>query len=142
MASIVKISEASCIALQSMAYMAKTFPHLSSTHTIAAKIEVSEAHLSKVLQQLTKVGLALSIRGPAGGFRLAKEPKEINLIEIIETIEGKLTWNSSIKEQNTNDKSKCIMFGDLLEEVNDKIKNYLLNTSLLEITERYNHLYE
>lgn len=44
----------------------------------------------KVLRQLKKSGLVLSIKGASGGYRLSREPDQITLIQVIEAIEGKI----------------------------------------------------
>ncbi len=45
-------------------------------------------YLLKVLKQLVAAGLLLSFRGPSGGFKLAKKPDTVSLLEVIEAVEG------------------------------------------------------
>jgi DNA-binding IscR family transcriptional regulator len=42
----------------------------------------------KVLAQLVKAGPARSVKGPGGGYSLARVPKEITLLDIIEAVGG------------------------------------------------------
>src|SRR6187551_1450153 len=49
---------------------------------------VSSSYLLKHLQALTGAGLLLSVPGPKGGYRLAREPAHISLLEIVLAIEG------------------------------------------------------
>jgi Rrf2 family protein len=49
---------------------------------------VSESYLLKHMQALTKAGICESVPGPAGGYRLARKPREITLLDIVEAIEG------------------------------------------------------
>jgi Rrf2 family protein len=49
---------------------------------------VSESYLLKHMQALTKAGICESIPGPAGGYRLAREPDQITLLDVVEAIEG------------------------------------------------------
>src|SRR5437016_7938012 len=44
--------------------------------------------VSKVLKELLQSGLLVSHRGIKGGYRLAKEPDQISLVEIISAMEG------------------------------------------------------
>jgi Rrf2 family protein len=49
---------------------------------------VSESYLLKHMQALTKAGLCESVSGPTGGYRLAREPGQITLLDVFEAIEG------------------------------------------------------
>lgn len=49
---------------------------------------VSESYLLKHMQALTKAGICESVSGPTGGYRLAREPDEITLLDVVEAIEG------------------------------------------------------
>ena len=53
-----------------MAFLAGKSDKPFSNKEMAGKPDVSEAHLSKVLQRLNKAGLITSYRGPKGGFML------------------------------------------------------------------------
>jgi len=44
--------------------------------------------LLKHMQALTKAGICESVSGPNGGYRLARKPREISLLDIVEAIEG------------------------------------------------------
>jgi len=69
----------------------------------------SENHLSKVFQRLSKHGFVKSIWGPKGGYYLAKPPDEITLLDIFETIEGKLEIKGCPFERVKCPFSSCIL---------------------------------
>lgn len=50
---------------------------------------VSESYLLKHLQALTGAGLLESVPGPKGGYRLARPPEQITLLDVVEAIEGR-----------------------------------------------------
>jgi Rrf2 family protein len=50
---------------------------------------VSESYLLKHLRALTAAGVIDAIPGPRGGYRLARPPSDITLLEIVEAIDGK-----------------------------------------------------
>jgi len=82
---------ASChYGLQAMFYIAlHSSEHKNvELNEIAVNQEIPKHFLSKILQLLVKHKLLLSMRGPNGGFRLSREPKEIALVEIVEAIDG------------------------------------------------------
>jgi len=55
--------------------------------------EVTPAFLTKIFQPLIKAGIVNSQRGVGGGFLLAKDPSEVNMLDILEAEEGKLKLN-------------------------------------------------
>jgi len=102
-----------------------------STKAIAQSFDVSEAHLSKVLQRLGKVGLLKSARGPRGGFTLARSPKEITLLDVFEAIEGSLNPDDCLFGTPMCDGESCVL-GTVLVQVNSLLRNHLEGTSLLD----------
>jgi Rrf2 family cysteine metabolism transcriptional repressor len=57
---------------------------------IAAMTQISHSYLEQLLSQLRKSGLVTSTRGAFGGYRLARPAHEIEVIEILEALEGSL----------------------------------------------------
>lgn len=55
---------------------------------ISKELNLPKEFVSKVLQTLTGTGIIASRKGQTGGFALAKEPKEIRLIHIVQAIDG------------------------------------------------------
>ncbi|KQS76381.1 Rrf2 family transcriptional regulator [Rhizobium sp. Leaf383] len=49
---------------------------------------VSTSYLLKHLQALSGVGILATMPGPKGGYRLAKAPREITLLDIVLAVEG------------------------------------------------------
>ena len=55
---------------------------------IARRRSIPHRFLQKVLRELERRGIVWAIRGPGGGYELAKAPKDITLLEIIEAVDG------------------------------------------------------
>jgi Rrf2 family protein len=83
-----------------MAGQKKTRPIAS--HIIARKRDISERFLLKVLKPLVSAQILTSIKGPNGGYRLAKPASDINLLEIIEAVDGPIRGHASIGEDDPN----------------------------------------
>ena len=132
MSSVLKISEAAVLALHGMAFLASNSDESSSTREIAVKLRVAEAHLSKVLQRLSKVGLVKSIRGPKGGFSLGKASDEISLLDIYESIDGKFESANCLFGDPIYSVDECIL-GGLVKSINEQVRSYLAETKLSQL---------
>lgn len=54
---------------------------------VATRYHISEAALAKAFQQLVRAGLSHGTRGVGGGYRLAKSPGEITVLDVIDVFE-------------------------------------------------------
>ena len=54
---------------------------------MAARQDISIDYLEQLLRKLRKAGLVRSVRGPRGGFHLARSPEEIPVWEIVDALE-------------------------------------------------------
>lgn len=70
---------------------------------IAAAYDISENHLMKVVHQLARSGVIESVRGKGGGVRLAREPEDIRIGQIVRTSEG----TAPVVECLSNDADPC-----------------------------------
>ena len=132
MKGILKISEAASLAMHTMALLAEDPDNVHSVNGIAKILNVSQNHLSKVLQRLSKAGFVESTRGPKGGFVLSLPAGELALLDVYESIEGKLVANECLLEKRICNGSDCI-FGGLLSDVQNEIRDYLSSRSLDDI---------
>ncbi len=128
---ILNLSEASVLAFHAAGLMAASTRRLTAA-AMASRLGVSEAHLSKVLQRLTRAGLLRSTRGPGGGFCLKRSPGEISLLDIYESIEGPLQLDDCLLEEKCCSGKNCLFRG-LLERVNLEFEDYLRSTRLATV---------
>ncbi len=133
MAQVFHISEAASIAMHSMTLLACEPDRMRTTHEMAEALHVSEAHLSKVLQRLNKAGLVKAVRGPKGGFILARPGDKIFLLDIFEAMEGPLSETTCLLGKPVCRGEKCIL-GGLIEDVNHEVRQYLSTTRLADLT--------
>ncbi len=61
---------------------------LVSSRTLAQHYGLPETYLAKHLQALVRAGLLQAVSGPKGGFRLARRPEQITVLDVVEAIEG------------------------------------------------------
>jgi len=131
MNNMLRLSEATSLALHSMILMSLKNGKMLQTKEIAEHLGCSSDHLSKVLQRLRKNNLVLSTRGPKGGSRLAKKPEQIALLEICEVIEGPFHLPNCMLDEPIC-RGECLLFGNLLKEFGEKLRAHLENTTLAD----------
>ena len=130
MSHVLKISEAASLAMHTMVWLASNPGH-QSTRKISQILNVSQNHLSKVMQRLVKAGLVESKRGPVGGFTLAVPAEEITLLEVYEIIEGPLKIHNCLFDQRICNSKDCIL-GELLGSISEQLREYLAKKRLNE----------
>jgi Rrf2 family protein len=132
MADIIKISDATALALHSMVHLAIDPGQQSTTAEIAEAFEASKHHLAKVHQRLTKGGLIISSRGPSGGVGLAKKPEEITLLEIYEVMEGAMICHPCLFGKTECPRAECVL-GTLLPGLAQQVRDYFEQTTLAKL---------
>ncbi len=135
MASAFKISNAAALALHAVTMLIQHPQAALSTHTIAAALQCSEAHLSKVMQRLVRAGLVNSTRGPKGGFKLAIKESELNVLGVLEAIEGPLGEGGCLLNPSQCDGKECL-FGALSVHVNAIVRKELSRISAADLRKR------
>src|SRR5262249_57708303 len=64
--------------------------------SIARAIGAPQNYLGKLLKALAEEGLVESQKGLGGGFRLARDPRTISLLDVVEPIEHVTRWSGCI----------------------------------------------
>ena len=73
--------------LRVLLYLALSPEATPTVKEIADSYDISKNHLMKVVNNLTKSGYVLAIRGRSGGLKLAQDPKKIILGEVVRDTE-------------------------------------------------------
>jgi Rrf2 family iron-sulfur cluster assembly transcriptional regulator len=98
---------------------------------------VPQSYLAKIFQSLHKSGIVQSHRGATGGFTLAKQPREILVLDIIESVEGPVIFQSCLA-----DAPECIIsqslpadctVRNLLAHAQKKFIEVLANTTIEDL---------
>ncbi|MDO8899031.1 MAG: Rrf2 family transcriptional regulator [Bacteroidales bacterium] len=130
MSKIVTLTEAASIALHGMIIVAKN-DNKANVVQIADLTKSSKHHVAKIFQRLVKDGLLDSHRGPSGGFSLKKSPSEITLLEIYESIEGRIEVTSCPHDKHICPFEKCIM-DNVTRKMTSDFKDHLKNNTVAD----------
>lgn len=94
-----KLTRASSYALHSLAYLASREGKEKEpvpSHKIAAERQIPERFLLKVLKPLAGVGILRSVKGPNGGYVLAKPVAKITFLDVVEAVEGPIRGSAPL----------------------------------------------
>lgn len=84
-----KLTHAASYGVHAMVHIAGQKPDVpQASHDIARVHKIPERFLLKVLKPMVSAGLLSSVKGPHGGYRLAKPAAQISLLDVIEAVEG------------------------------------------------------
>jgi len=89
--------------LRVLIYLALEPDRLATIPEMAGAYGISENHLMKVVHKLARGGTVESVRGKGGGVRLAREPGEIRLGQVIKASEG----DAAIVECFSAESNRC-----------------------------------
>jgi len=128
MANLLKLSEATALALHTMVMISQQDTPISAT-PMAKRLSASEAHVFKVLQQLVRSGLLRSKRGPHGGYLLARPAEEITLMDVYEVFEGPMRKDGCLFSQSVCGGLDCIL-GGLVQDVRTRVVDHFSSTTL------------
>jgi Rrf2 family protein len=84
-----KLSRTASYAVHGMVFIARRDDRPPVTgHVVAKELGIPESFLHRILVAMSRSGLVRSLKGPNGGYNLGKPAKAINLLDIIEAVEG------------------------------------------------------
>ena len=134
-----EMSRAASYAFHALAYMAqmKTNNPVQS-HRIAEERGIPKRFLLKVLKPLVDARILDSVKGPSGGYRLARGAGETRISDIILAVDEPIRATRCAPGAPVGcrgNKSRCLTH-DLWEELGNQIHLYLSSVSLADVVER------
>jgi Rrf2 family protein len=94
-----KLSRACSYALHALVHMVQEGQDRPvASHHIAQARGIPERFLLKVLKPLVSARVLQSVKGPNGGYRLAKPAAKITVLEVVEAVEGPIRGQAPLAE--------------------------------------------
>jgi Rrf2 family protein len=130
------ISKTGLLAIDAMTVLAG-WPRerYAAAGAIAESIDAPQNYLSKLLHGMARAGLVQSQKGRRGGFRLARSPESISLLEVIRCIETKERWTGCLlgREDCTDGHDPCAVHARWCE-LRDGYRRLLEETTIADLT--------
>lgn len=112
---------------------------LCTSKSLSAQFNIPPEVMGKVLQALVRNGLLLSVQGVKGGYTISRPLEKINVLEIIEAMDGRMKLASC----GINPPESCAQYGYCgietpVEIIQGKLVELFTEISLLDIKNKYN----
>lgn len=105
-----KLSHTSEYALRILSFMAKEPERLYSAKYLVEQLKISDKYLRRLMTDLAKAGFIKSIQGRDGGYSFAKNPGQIVLADIIDSVEGMEKYKGCVLGfDQCSDTNPCVM---------------------------------
>jgi Rrf2 family protein len=131
---MLKLTKKADYGLIALKHLAMNSPAGSSAKEIAETYGIPSPLLSKILQKLAKNGFLRSEQGTNGGYKLARDAREITALEVIRTIDGPIFLTACFTEHGyCCHTDKCIV-RDPLQKVHEGILRLLGNITIADMT--------
>ncbi len=132
------ITRASEYAILSLIVLSKASTPMDS-ETLSSQLSISKSFLAKILQSLAKNEILKSYKGVNGGFVLLKDAKDITMLDIMSSVEGKAPTVfdcSPSLEDCPSDKASLCTIWPFLNKLQGKIDTFLSELTLQDLLEQ------
>ena len=105
---------------------------------VARRQEISLSYLEQLFARMRRAGLVSGVRGPGGGYRLARAADSVTIADIIDAVNEpiKATRCDAASTQSCIGKQgRCIAHG-LWQEMGDRIQSFLVSVSLADVVQQ------
>lgn len=107
---------------------------LVSLSEIADRQQISLSYLEQLFVRLRRAGLVESVRGPGGGYRLARPPREIPIAEIMTAVDERLNAMGNCGEGDGCGGSQAVcLTHSLWEQLSAHVHVFLARTTLADV---------
>jgi Rrf2 family iron-sulfur cluster assembly transcriptional regulator len=102
---------------------------------ISEALDIPQAFLSKILQDLARKGILSSTKGPGGGFSLNCSPEDCSLYSLVEAVEGPLSEGECLLGLSLcAEETKCPLH-DTWKDIQDAFRQTMESTSVKDVVE-------
>jgi Rrf2 family cysteine metabolism transcriptional repressor len=125
-------AEYACLAVLELA-LRQERPEPARLVEVAGPNGIPERFLVQILLQLKGAGFVSSVRGAAGGYRLAVEPREISVWDIVQIVDGPTT--SALGEHHTSNSAGWRVLRHVWDETNRLEQEHLQQINFAQLAE-------
>lgn len=129
-----KLSFAASYAIHSLVYLANQKQNKPvPSHLIAQARGIPERFLLKVLKPLVSSRILVSIKGPNGGYRLAKAPGQISLLDVLESVDGPIRGGAPFARKGTDGRLNKRL-DNICSQMSEQVRKQLQKVRLADLS--------
>src|SRR5947209_3445797 len=102
---------------------------------ISERQKISLSYLEQLFGKLRRRALVESVRGPGGGYNLARPPEHLTVADIISAVEESIDSTACGGRENCQESQRC-MTHELWEDLNATVYTYLRSVTLAQLVEK------
>lgn len=105
---------------------------------VARRQDISLSYLEQLFARMRRAGLVSGVRGPGGGYRLARAANSVTIADIIDAVNEPIKATRCEAGSPTScigKQGRCIAHG-LWQEMGDRIQSFLVSVSLADVVEQ------
>ena len=99
---------------------------------VSDRQKISLSYLEQLFGKLRRSGLVESVRGPGGGYRLARSPDTVSVADVIVAVDEPIDATQCAGRENCRDDRRC-MTHELWSRLNTHILDYLQSVTLADL---------
>jgi Rrf2 family iron-sulfur cluster assembly transcriptional regulator len=103
---------------------------------VSERQKISLSYLEQLFGKLRRHGLVDSVRGPGGGYNLARSSDKISVAEVIVAVDEPIDATQCGGKENCQDDKRC-MTHELWSALNDHIFSFLQGVTLGELVRQH-----
>lgn len=108
---------------------------------ISKNQEIPSSYLENILISLKTKGIIRTIRGPKGGYELAKDPKDITIFEIVDILEGNTDLVPCLENSNVCARNSICVTTDVWRRLQKVQEDLLSEITIKDLIEQTKELY-
>lgn len=109
---------------------------LCTLRQVSEEMSVPRTFVPQILSDLVRSGLAISTTGSHGGYRLARPPTEVRLLEVVEAGEGTLVFSGCVRGNRPCTGRAVCPLQEIWTEASARLRSSLASTTLAELVRR------
>ena len=117
-------------------------PRPTQIHVVAEAQAIPSQYLVQILIQLQRAGLVRSERGAKGGYRLAREPQDISVGEVLRVIDGPLMVTRAPQPGQEGEETGGKQFREIWAEVQEAMSEVVDRRSFSDLVSMYEKEFE